>query len=267
MSENTNKYLKSYNDCLNNVNNKYIDIKNEYEKIIISPKGQQIYTNDGASIELDLRKQEALKLQSSITDYTTENNNNLQTNISLKPIEIELSGLIARKVVKAENKNKAQKYLQEKLNPLDNFINQWETSKVQKFLNKAQELQNKVDSYIDKVGVGIGYLQNLTKSINDDIIKTKVYQLYILWKTRTLVNVSCGYFSMDNMAIQNIDFNCGEETTDNIEVNISFKKITFAKTIIQKRQGKTATQRTSKSNNGKTQGQLKSVAFKLVNKE
>lgn len=262
ISNNVNKFRNSYKDILGNVSNFYDDVKEQYEKLLIVPTGNQIYTVR-ESIELDIRKDENLKLTSKITDYTTENNKNLQSNISLAPIEITLTGIVGEKVYKKENKNKIQKFLEEKLIPLDNFTKSWNNVKLNEFLRKTQEIQNKVDKYINKVGDGIGYIKNIF-NFNElgSRQKTIVSQLFSLWGTRTLVNLQTDFIVLENMAIQDIDISNTEISKDFINVSISFKQITYFQLEFKKK-GKTATSREKISKNGKTNG-LKSMWKKGV---
>lgn len=263
----TNKYGNSLKNTMDNaVGNKYSEIKDWYEKVILEPVGNQIYSDDGESLELSITKQQSLSLQSAITDYTTENNSNIQTNISIKPITITLNGLLGENVVKAKNVNKAQKILQSKLNPIDNFINGYQTSKVQEYLNKAQDLQNKIDNIIDKVGVGIGYISNLLKDTSNLKQKEITRKIILLWGTRTLLNIQTDFITLTDMAIEDVKIEQTEESKDYISVSITFKQINYATVKTEKRQSKTAQNRQAISNNGKTQGKIKSQLSKIFSK-
>lgn len=272
---NTQKLVSNTKDLLQRTSVNFDKINDIYSDFWLSPIGEQISDENGNSIRFSIKRTEALELKSYITNYTTESSlfkddryiDNLQTNISLQPITLTLTGYIGENVIEKPRVNKVNKVLQSKLNPLNNFINGYQTNKVQEYLNKMQELQEKVDSVINKVGSAIGYLQNLTNTNMSLYQKKVVSELYNLWASKTLVNANTDFCFYKNMAIESLSVRQEEQSSDFVSIDITLKQITVAQTIAKfygKRRGSECCRaRIEEKNNGEKTGKKDMSKWKL----
>ena len=257
--ENVTKIRSNIQATMDEFDAGYGDLRDFYERLWLVPVGNQIYANNGDAIEFDIRKEETLKLSSNITEYTTEKNNYAMTNISLTAPTITLTGLIGEKVIKADRKNKVQKFLEERLAPLDNFGLGEYTEKTKEYLKKAQELQNKLDETIDKIGSAFSYAKNFAKTDRETKQMSISKLLMGLWETRQVLNVETDFIRLDNMVIQDLEIKNSELTKQQIEVSITLKRLQYFQVVVQKRQSKTASNRKASSKNGKTTGSKSSA--------
>lgn len=272
---NTQKLVSNTKDLLQRASINFDKINDIYSDFWLSPIGEQISDENGNSIRFSIKRTEALELKSNITNYTTESSlfkddryiDNLQTNISLQPIVLTLTGYIGENVIEKPRVNKVNKVLQSKLNPLNNFINGYQTNKVQEYLNKMQELQEKVDTVINKVGSAIGYLQNLTNTNMSLNQKKVVSELYNLWASKTLVNANTDFCFYKNMAIESLNIRQEEQSSDFITVDMTLKQITIAQTVAKfyskKRGSECCKARIEEKNNGEKTGKKDTSKWKL----
>ena len=116
----------------------------------------QTDANQLENISFNIRKGESIRLQSQITDYVLENNTNTQNHITLQPLEITLKGEFGEVVRTIPRKNIVNKTIQERINAIG-LINSDLETKAQRYINKTQDLIDKVDDIFQKVGSGFNY--------------------------------------------------------------------------------------------------------------
>lgn len=251
------KFNQTVNEISNEVKENFSKIEEQYKKIFITSNSPQIN-----GFEFDIRKKETLKLQSSITDYVLENNSSVQNAITLKPLEITLTGVFGENVIKQPKVKQLEKTLQSKLNPLAMF-NSNMTVQAQQYLNKFNAIAEQVENVVDTIGSAIDYVKNLTKTLT-----SKQQQAYMnlmtMWITRQSLTIQTDFYTADNMYIQSVDFSQGEETTGKSECTISFKQLTFTEIKAQKVTTRQRQKMLHDVNKGKTPG--KSVLLKGTQK-
>ena len=189
----------------------------------------QTDANQLENISFNIRKGESIKLQSQITDYVLENNTNTQNHITLQPLEITLRGEFGEVVRTIPRKNIVNKTIQEKINPIGLFNSDLEV-KAQRYINKVEDLIEKVDNLFYKVGKGFDYLANLMNQLPTQQQKA-FYSLMMFWKMKILVNVKTEFYQINNMVIKSIEFTQGEETINKSEAVITLKQMNFSQEI------------------------------------
>lgn len=248
---------KSYDTVLSS-DNKYLGFQEEYNKIFIT-------SQDGISgFTLDITKDEGIKLESDITDYVLENGKMVQSQTTLKPINITITGLVGENVYKAPKKIIGQKFLQSKINKSSgvNILNGLSIT-AQEYLNKTTNIINKIDNVVSQANNLYDYINNFTKQIKPNQ-KKAFTELFLLWVNKKLLTVKLPFFDLNNMIIKDVDFKQKGESNMVSEVSISLKQLTFAEIkTIKQRAGINNIQASDKTNKGKTKG--KSQALKLTN--
>lgn len=244
---NSNKYVQDAKQLTKQVDKNFDEIEQVYKKIFIKPSKPQM-----GGLEFHLRKKEALKLQSSITDYVLENNSSVQNSITLKPIEITLTGVFGENVIKTPRPKNVTKFLQSKLNPLSDFIPQLSV-KAQQYLNKVNNSLEKVDNIVQKIGTGLDWLTNLTKNVEPKQ-KKACLEIMTMWMSRQILTIQTDFIVLKNMVIQSVDFSQNEETTGKSECTISFKQLNFANTIITQSSAPVRQTMLDNTDKGKTPG-------------
>lgn len=260
MSEYLSKYNKTIKQTWEEASSQYDDVKEAWDKIYITPDKTDLGLD--ATFEFSIRKSESIRLQSTISDYVSEGNENIQSNITLQPLEFTITGSIGENVIKAPRLSKVSKVLQERLNPLALF-NANMTTQAQQYLNKFNDVLENIDNVIDKVGSAFDYVNNFTKNIELNQNKTFL-MLMTLWKSRSLLTVKSDFYTANNMAIQSIDFTQGEETRDKSECSITLKQMTFT-TIKTKRVSGTMAKKLNDTKKGKTEGKDASILTRTIN--
>ena len=254
-----NKYTQKAKEITKSANRDFQELEETYKKIFIKSNKPQM-----GGLEFHIRKKEALKLQSSITDYVLENNSSVQNAITLKPIEITLTGVFGENVIKAPRTKNTTKFLQSKLNPIAMFSPDLSVQ-AQQYLNKVNNTLEKVDDIIQKIGSGLDYLTNLTKNVEPKQ-KKACLQLMTMWMSRQIITIQTDFIVLKNMVIQSVDFSQGEETTDKSECTISFKQLTFTDTIAVQSSAPVRQTMLDNINKGKTPGKTKSQLVIGINK-
>lgn len=251
------KYDATAGQVVNAVGGPYYKFKQIFDKLFIESDIEGI-----GNITFDLEKKESLKLQSTITDYTLENQEPTQNHIVLKPIEITFTGCFSENTIKAPKKTKINQVLQSKLNPLATFTPNL-TIQAQQYLNKLDTLAQKVNNIVDKIGTGIEYIYNLTKTLPTQQAK-QCMNLMTLWKSRTSVVVKTKFITLENMVIQDVSIEGPEETRDKIDVVVTLKQITFTNVKTVKKTAKLRSNQTNTVDKGKTQGKVVSQAKQIL---
>lgn len=255
------KYNQSVEKIASSTNENLNDINEAWQRVFIEIPDDFTFTTIDATkqgygkisgLEFDIRKREAVKLQSAITDYVLENNSSIQSAITLKPIEISLTGVFGENVIKAPKINKVSKALQSRLNPLAMFVPDL-TVQAQQYLNKFNSIVEKIDDVVNTIGSGIDYIQNLAEQAKSKQEKA-FYILRILWMTRQLITIKTDFCVLENMAIQSVDFSQGEETRGKSECTISLKQLTFGEIKREKLSEERRKKQLEEANKGKTQG-------------
>ena len=251
------KYENSVDTLMGTAGVEFYKLKNIFDKLFIESDKEGI-----ENIVFDITRKESLKLSSSITDYTLENGEPTQNHITLKPVEITFTGVFGEKVINAPKKTKINKFLQSKLNPLATFSPNL-TTQAQQYLNKVEAIANKINDVFDKVQSGLGYLYNLTKTLPTQQAR-QCLNLMTLWKAREPVVVKTQFITLDNMIIQDVNFESVEETKDKVEVSVTLKQLTLSTIKTVKKTAQLRNNQTNSVNKGKTQGRQTSQAKQLL---
>lgn len=257
MTEYLSKYSKNIKEVWEEADSQFNDIKDAWDKIFITPDKADLGID--ATFEFHIKKSESIKLQSTISDYVSEGNENIQSNITLQPLEFTITGSIGENFIKAPRINKLSKAIQQRLNPLGVF-NSNLTTQAQQYLNKLDNVVEKIDNVIDKIGGAFDYVNNFTKNVELNQNKTFL-MLMTLWKSKKLLTVKSDFYTADNMVIQSIDFSQGEDTRDKSECSITLKQMTFA-TIKTKKVSSAMAKKLNNTNKGKTEGKDSSILAK-----
>lgn len=249
-----NRIKNKFSNAISGIDNSYNDFKDVYDKLFIDTDIEGI-----GGLQFDIRKEESLKLEASITDYVLENNVNIQSNITINPIELTFTGLFGENVIEKPKITKFSQFIQDKLNPLAMFNNDL-VQQAQEYIRKANEMVDKVNNIVDKVGGGIDYLKNLTSQTENK--QEKACQiLMMMWRTRQIVSIRSDFCKLDNMAISRINFSQGNETTGYSQATITLKQLTFANIKKKKKSANKREKQLQNVNKGKTQGK-KSILVK-----
>lgn len=176
--------------------------------------------------------EEAIDLQSQITDYLIEENSSIEDNIALSPLKLTLSGVVAELVYSNKEADLFFSALGNKLGALD-IISPNFSMQMQSYLGEArtlyEQLQNAYEASND-------IYNQLKDAIGENIANEMSAQqkafnfFYSTWRSRNLVTVETPWAIFGDCALENVSFKQGSQSTEKTELSVTIKVLNFAKT-------------------------------------
>ena len=167
---------------------------------------------------------EAIGVQSDITDHYVEDNTAKQDHISQKPITVTVSGFIGELNNVIPEELEIAKLALDKLGTVEGYIPEI-TNTARRAFNTALQvysLAQKIKT-ANKALIGIDVKTKQEKAFSD---------LYTFWKDRTLFYVSTPFGQFSNMAIQSIQATQGADSKYISDFTVVFKEMRFAKVAL-----------------------------------
>ncbi len=210
--------------------------------ILVTPNrnyGVNPQFSDGSTIPdrgflFNISGEEILNLTSDITDHFIENNTSLQDQIALKPETFTVTGYVG------ELNNVTPKFLEplkeasERLSLLSPFLPVISSSALiayntaAQLYATAQKAQNSAISVIDLLSGNEG---EKTQTAQQKAFR----QFYNWWQNHQLFSVQTPWAIMTDMAIMSLRITQTEDTRMISDIEVTFKKLRFAKTITTKK--------------------------------
>lgn len=244
-----------------------------------------VLSNTGiAGFKFHLPEKEQVRMQSEITDYYTDNGQNVQDHIARQPITITLSGLQGEyfySINQFEDKLalvvptlKLVTEFLPKLSPATIQIKTAYNNNIETIKNKDKELLQNVgiNTYYDSVSLGDKFSSGL-KSIGvngvdlfklfQELYKLKSAQtraffyFQALWQSNQVFTVETTWKRYDNMVIQSLQ-PVRDNNADITEFTITFKQINFVQSVytsVEAAAGRTKDQLSQKVNKGVDKGE------------
>jgi hypothetical protein len=217
--------------------------------------------------------EQAVTLESDVTDHYSEDNTTLQDQIALKPETITTTGFIGELNDIVPEVLKPLKLIADKLGPISAYTPALSVTALNA-LNEAAFLYATASKAADAAvsawsslgtAVGAGSANTIIGSDGVSAVasvqnKQQQYfqQFYGYWRSRTLFTVQTPWAVFDNMALMGVRAVQNEETNVISDFELRFKKIRFASTTLttgtglnnQFMQGRASTQGSPKVNFG-----------------
>lgn len=176
--------------------------------------------------------EEAIELQSQITDYLIEENSSIEDNIALSPLKLTLSGVVAELVYSNKEADLFYSVLGNKLGALDILSPNFSTQMIS-YLGQAriayEQLQNAYEASNDiynQIKDAIG--ENIANEMN---AQQKAFNFfYSTWRSRNLVTVETPWAVFGDCALENVSFKQSPQSTEKTELTVTIKVLNFAKT-------------------------------------
>lgn len=186
--------------------------------------------------ELDIRKEESIALQNSITDYYAEDNSSLQDNIALRPITFTINGVVGEHVIYGEAITSYTETLFNEVAPFLRLAEPFIGDFGSKFLEFAMIAESVYIEQLQKLAETI--VKKMSEYYNVDYDGSDITQqekafrfFYTAYKSRELMEVTLPWVVLNNCAITSVEFSQPEETNTLTNVKISFKQMNFASTV------------------------------------
>jgi hypothetical protein len=213
--------------------------------------------------EFSILENRSVRLNSDITDYTTEDNARIQDHIALHPIVISLGGFVGEVFEEKPKNLKYQQAVQSKLNELGGLAPQL-SAQAQEYFNKAKDLKSKAEAVLDKVDNAINFLKDIeTFSESEDNENAKIKNAYKvlfgLWKSKTEMTIKTDFADFSNMFIESVEFSKKGTEKYKSDISIILKQVKRAVNTKTKAEKRTATQKAEMVNRGEVSAN-KSVA-------
>jgi hypothetical protein len=175
--------------------------------------------------------EQAISLESDITDHFTEDNKALQDQISLKPEVITVNGYIGELNDVPPNKLfETAKFIANKLVAIGNYVPGLSASAIVAY-NEAVFLYSSAKNLADSA---VSAWNSISNTSSSQTVQTKQAQAFAkffgYWKERTLFTVQTPWAILDNMAIKSLRAVQDADTRMITDFQITFKKINFATT-------------------------------------
>lgn len=183
-----------------------------------------------AGFLFDIVGDETLILESDITDYYTENGQNIQDNIANKPEVFTVKGLVAELTNAIFTPEKTASI--EDTLPLNASYVPTLSPEAQQNQDDAQALSVSQASSITSTNSLYSFYNDKSQGASSLSKQSKVANyFYQLWKARTMFSVETPYGIFNSMAITSCRIVQSEESVSKSELTIIFKKINLAKDI------------------------------------
>ncbi len=216
--------IKPINNAITDVAS-YLDNK---AAAIVRPK-----TSPGISgFVFDIPQTESVEYTSEITDNYTEDNSFLHDHRVIKPVIIELTGLIGELVISQDTLDEILQTLKTGLFQLDAFTGGYTsgmTQSITRGISKAEQQKAKIQQVVDRT-------KNIVKTFKGDF-RTKQEEahdnLKALFSNSTILTVQTPWAYFDNMLIETLTFEQDEITDEITNISATLKEVRFAKIGIE----------------------------------
>ena len=176
--------------------------------------------------------EEAIELQSQITDYLIEENSSIEDNIALSPLKLTLSGVVAELVYSNQEADLVYSTLSAKLGALD-IISPSFATQMMSYIGEArtayEQLKNAYEDANDIYSqLKDAFDENIANEMN---AQQKAFNFfYSTWRSRNLVTVETPWAIFGDCAIEGVSFKQGSQSTERTELSVTIKVLNFAKT-------------------------------------
>lgn len=238
-----------------------IDAYNKATKIVgryvVTPKGYEGVCGYVFDVTLD----QAVKLESEITDHYVEDNSAIQDHKANKPKEITINGLVGEVVYTGPSLAlQALLLVNEKLSMLEALKPGITKGALQKINKAATRIRNGFAFIKSLVNTGINLLDTFKKKSVAPTKQAAAYEWFeALYSANYLCTVSTPFGFFDNMLIRSISAIQSPESQSYSEFTIVLKEFRAAKTQFvkldpSKYQGRAISQMSSQVDGGNAQG-------------
>lgn len=176
-----------------------------------------------------IEAENTITLTSDITDHVVEDNTVRNDQIAIKPEIYKVRGFIGELEVRQEESLTLIRETRDRLILLQEYAPELTTNAIRAY-NAAEQALRQANNLAAnfKSAFGRTDIQNNQQ---------KFYQqLKDYWKNKTLFTIQTPWELLDNMAIQTLKVMQDETTQVISDFEITFKKITFAKTVFETRE-------------------------------
>ena len=228
-----------------------------------------------AGFVFDIIESDTLRLQSSITDHYTEDNQAIQNQVAQKPLQFTIRGLVGESVINDIGILPEKGSFRDKLTNITAYLPglTGQTLQALRRIDKVREIKKRFDDN-----------ENLFSIFKDLLISPRETRqakafgfFYALWggtdETVTTLSreapvpftVDTPWHTFTNMMILDLKATQGPDSKEITSFEITFKQLRFAKTIlVQTAEERLAHPQSVEKDKGKTQGP-RSVLFKIFN--
>jgi len=178
----------------------------------------------------DIPETETVMLESEITDNFTESNEFINDHRIIKPVKIELTGLIGELIITQEQVDAVFRELSTGLTVIDAYLGSFTngmTQNIARGLSTASRAQRRVRQVVDRV-------KNITAALKDEgDVRTRQQQAFSdlegMFKSNSILTVQTPWKYYDNMMIETIEFRQDSITQEITNVLVTLKEVRFAK--------------------------------------
>lgn len=227
------------------------NLKNIYSELsVVFNQDVMLDVNGVEGFNFIIPEETNINLNSNITDYVLENNNMVQSGITLQPITINLKGKIGELYLKAPLTQKySDNIIQSSLNEVSAFAPRLSAT-AQQYYNKVTNTINKIEQSYNRITGTYEYLQNLTNNNTNEQQKA-FYILETIWKNKTPFKIITCYREFNNCFLEQVSFTQNSDTSYVSDISMVIKILTFAKNVTSKKQVKiNKIQKVEVENNG-----------------
>ena len=173
---------------------------------------------------------DAVDLESEITDHYIENNTAIQDHIALKPEIISVRGLVAELAgIQAAQGNISQQ--PNALPDIPGYLPEFTDGAIQTMAQTAIEPERQRAAISDSQSL-FGFYNSLAPQQPNQTKQSYVFgYFYQLWKGRQLFSVETPWGIWNNMAIMSLNATQGEDTRTVSDIRIQFKRISKVETL------------------------------------
>lgn len=173
---------------------------------------------------------DAVDLESEITDHYTENNSSVQDHIALKPEIISVRGLVAELAgIQPTQANISQQ--NNALPAVPGYFPQFTAATVQTLAQNAVAPERQRAAVSDSQSL-FGYYNSRAPQQPNQTKQSYIFgYFYQLWKGRQLFSVETPWGIWNNMAIMSLNATQGEDTKSVSDMRIQFKRISIVSSV------------------------------------
>jgi len=228
---------------------------------LVSPK-----TSPGISgFIFDIPQKDHVSLSADITDNYTEDNSFINDHRVIKPVTINLSGLIGELVVKAEFLDMLLETLQSALTTVSAFLGNYTDGMDQ----KIQEIFSTTRLAVSQTTQSINRVKNIVEGFDgegpfENLQQKAFNNLEALFRSETVLTVQTPWKYYDSVMIESLEF-MQEESESFSDISVVLKEMRFAKIGVTTYQGNLNANRNElQSKETKDTGRVKGVRNSLI---
>jgi hypothetical protein len=173
---------------------------------------------------------DAVDLESEITDHYIENNTAIQDHIALKPEMISVRGLVAELAgIQVTQGNISQQ--PNALPGIPGYLPEFTDGTIQTMVQNEIEPERQQAAISDSQSL-FGYYNSRAPQEPNQTKQSYIFgYFYQLWKGRQLFSVETPWGIWNNMAIMSLNATQGEDTRTVSDIRIQFKRISKVETV------------------------------------